>query len=129
MPKPKTRNAKTMTESAYWSMIRSALRSATRYWKPMQAAKTEARRKYIGDNHRQKWEYQCNSCKLWHMGKNIQIDHVTPLGSLRCLEDLADFVNKLTPEYQGAYQVLCKPCHQKKTNHERERTRKAFINM
>ena len=51
---PRTRNAGTMTESAFWSMIRSALRQKSRWWKPISECKTLARRAYKGKNKRQK---------------------------------------------------------------------------
>jgi hypothetical protein len=83
--------------------------------------KQEAKRPYKGKNKRQKWEYQCNKCKKWFPDKLIQIDHVIPVGSLRCDEDLVGFLQKLTPE--EGFQMLCKDkCHQEKTNYERGKT-------
>ena len=114
----KPRNNGTQTEAAYWGSIRSALRRHFRYWKPMQAAKLDARRPNQSSNKRLKWEFKCNHCTKWFPDKDIQIDHVVPVGSLRCKEDLAGFVERLTPE-QG-FQVLCTSCHQVKTNQERE---------
>ena len=74
--KEKTRNAGTMTESAFWSMIRSALRRRTMFWKPILKAKLLARRKYEGPNKRQKFEYQCNECKGWFKDSEIAVDHI-----------------------------------------------------
>ena len=107
-----------MTESAYWSMVRSGLRKAFRYWKPIIAAKNAAKRKYVGPNKRQKWEYQCAVCKKWFMGKETAVDHIIPVGSLKCKEDLAGFIEQLTVE--EGFQVLCKEDHQIKTNIERK---------
>ncbi len=121
MSVPKTRNNKTLTESAYWSMIRSILRSGTRYWKPITQAKIKARRKYTGPNKRQKWEYKCKKCKKWFMGKETQIDHIIPVGSLKCADDLAGFIERLTPE--KGFQLLCRNCHQIKTNKERAKAK------
>ena len=98
-------------------MVRSGLRRQFRYWKPLMVAKTEARRKYKGPNKRMKWEYKCAKCKQWFPEKNTQIDHIIPVGSLKCKEDLAGFIERLTPE--KGFQLLCKECHQKKTNKER----------
>ena len=36
---PRTRNNETMTEAAFWSWIRSALRQKSRWWKPIAEAK------------------------------------------------------------------------------------------
>jgi 5-methylcytosine-specific restriction endonuclease McrA len=111
---PKTRNAGTMTESAFWSMIRSALRKRSMYWKPIQFAKEEARRSYKGDNPRLKWEYQCKECKTWHPAKNIEVDHIREVGSLKSSDDLKSFVENLFSE--DGFQILCKDCHNKKTH-------------
>jgi 5-methylcytosine-specific restriction endonuclease McrA len=121
----KTRNNNTMTESAYMSMIRSVLRRGFRYWKPLQACKTASRLPYTGDNKQQKWTYRCNKCGEWFMGKEVQVDHIYPVGSLKSLDDLADFVENLTAEgFNGDgssnYQTLCKPCHKVKTKRERD---------
>lgn len=118
---PKTRNAGTMTEAAYWGKVRSLLRKGFMYWKPMQKTKEEASRPYKGPNKRLKKEYKCAKCKKWFKGADVQIDHIIEAGSLRCSEDLAGFLERLTPEDPKAYQVLCKPCHQIKTNKAREK--------
>ena len=115
----RTRNAGTMTESMYWSKVRSELRRAFRYWKPMQKAKEEARRKNQSENKRLKYEYQCNHCDSWYPDKDIEIDHIVPVGSLRCADDLVGFLERLTVE--DGFQVLCKECHQIKTNKERRK--------
>ena len=59
---PRTRNARTMTEAQFFSMIRSALREKSRWWKPSGIVRVKARRPYKGPNKRQKYEYQCNKC-------------------------------------------------------------------
>ena len=84
----------------------------------MQQAKVEARRKNQSENKRLSWEFQCKECTEWFPDKEVQIDHIVPVGSLRCAEDLIGFVERLTPE--DGFQVLCVPCHQIKTNAERE---------
>ena len=116
--KAKTRNANTMTEAAYWGMVRSVLRRGFRYWKPIQRAKASARIVYNGENKRRKWSYICAKCGGEFDAKGVQVDHIKPVGSLRCLDDLPQFVANLTQEY--GYQVLCKECHKEKTNKERD---------
>jgi 5-methylcytosine-specific restriction endonuclease McrA len=114
----KTRNAGTMTESAFWSFIRSGLRQKSRWWKPITQCKLNAKRPYKGPNKRQKFEYQCNSCKKWFAEKNINVDHIEPAGSLNCADDLAGFVERLFCEVDNL-QVLCSGCHNIKTQKER----------
>lgn len=113
---PRTRNLNTETESMFWTGIRSALRQKSRWWKPAQQAKKNARRPYNGKG-RQKWEYQCASCKGWFKEKEIHIDHIVEVGSLRCGDDLKGFVERLFCEDVNGYQILCKDkCHHKKTH-------------
>lgn len=116
---PRTRNAGTWTEAQYWGAIRSHLRRGFKFWKPITATKLAARRKYEGENKRQKWEYQCAICGEWFNSKEVQVDHIVPCGSLKCYEDIAGFVERLTAE--EGYRLLCKPCHQEVTNEERGR--------
>ena len=115
--KPKPRNAGTMTESAFWSFIRAALRQKSRFWKPILVVKIKSRRTYSGPNKRQKFEYQCNRCKKWFAEKDVNVDHVIPAGSLKSAQDLPAFVERLFCEESGL-QVLCEKCHTIKTNQE-----------
>ena len=117
---PKNRNAGTMTDSAFWSFIRSALRQKSRWWKPITECKMKARRAYKGPLKRQKFEYQCNSCKDWFPEKKINVDHIIGAGSLNCSADLPGFVERLFCE-QDNLQVLCTECHDKKTKLEKEK--------
>lgn len=117
---PRTKGGETLTEAQFWGGIRSALRQKSRFWwKPIQATKNAARRAYRGSNKRQKWEYQCAECKDWFQGKEVQVDHLVEAGSLKCGADLEGFVERLFCEQEGL-QVLCKGCHQPKTNKARK---------
>lgn len=120
---PKTRNAGTMSESAFWSFIRSTLRQKSRWWKPIAVCKMNARRLYKGTNKRQKYEYQCNKCKKWYAEKEINVDHIIPAGSLNCADDLPQFVERLFCEKDNL-QVLCTGCHDKKTLKEKQLKKK-----
>ena len=115
----KTRNAGTMSESAFWAFIRSALRQKSRWWKPITQCKQNAKRPYKGSNKRQKFEYQCNKCKKWFPDKQINIDHILPAGELNKADDLPGFVERLFVEEAGL-QCLCQNCHNEKTKHEKE---------
>ena len=115
---PKTRNAGTMTESAFWSFIRSALRQKSRWWKPITQCKHQSRRKYNGPNKRQKFEYQCASCKNFFPEKKGNVDHIIPAGSLNKAGDLPGFVERLFCEIDNL-QVLCTTCHDLKTKNDK----------
>lgn len=116
----KTRNAGTMTEYAFWGMIRSALRQKSRWWKPITQCKMKSRRAYKGPNKRQKFEYKCNACTKWFPEKKINVDHIIPAGSLKCAADLPGFVERLFCEIDNL-QVLCETCHNKKTQNEKSK--------
>jgi hypothetical protein len=113
----RTRNAGTMTEAAFWSMIRSALRQKSRWWKPIAECKKLARRVSKSKNKRQKWQYQCNKCKKWYKSDEVNVDHIEQAGSLRTYDDLPKFVETLFCEQENL-QVLCKCCHDEKTKLE-----------
>lgn len=114
-------NNGTLSRAGFWSLIRSTLRNASRWWKPISQCKQNAKRKYTGSNKLQKWEYQCNTCKAWFKEKEIAVDHVIEAGTLTCKEDVGDFIERLFCEVDG-FQVLCnkredgiESCHSKKT--------------
>lgn len=116
----KTRGGGTMSESAFWSFIRSALRQKSRFWSPIVQTKLAARRPYTGPNKRQKFEYLCNECKFYFPEKEINVDHKIPAGSLNNGKDLEGFVERLFCEPEHL-QVLCETCHNFKTQLERKK--------
>ena len=117
----KCRAGNTWTEARYFQFIRTALRGAwTRYPVKHQVLR-KAGKPVKGKRH--KTEYQCNECKGWFMGKEVQVDHVTPAGSLKEYSDLPKFVETLFCEADNL-QVLCKDCHKKKTDAERKAKKK-----
>lgn len=115
----KTRCGGVWTEARYFSFIRSNLRYAWRKYPIRVKALTLAKRAYIGENKRQKWEYLCAICNKWSILKDIEVDHLNPAGSLKTFSDLPGFVERLFCELENV-RVLCKPCHRKVTNGEIE---------
>lgn len=116
----KTRGGGRYTEAGYFGFIRSGLREKSRRWPPIHQARQLAKRKHTGSNKRQKFDYQCNICKDWFKGTEVQVDHITPAGSLKCYDDLPQFVSNLFCE-QDNLQVVCSPCHDVKTKRERKK--------
>lgn len=115
----KPRNGGTMTESGFWSFIRSALRQKSRWWIPIRTVKNAAKRDYKGSNKRQKFEYLCSSCNKWFPDKMVQVHHKVECGSLKSAEDLPGFVTRLFSENLDDYACVCKPCH--KLEHKKEK--------
>lgn len=112
--KIKTRCNGTMTESAFWGFIRSALRQKSRRWAPIYSTLARARRKSKSENKRLKWEYQCDICHEYFPQKEVSVDHIVPVGSLTCAEDLPGFVERLFCEEENL-RVLCHEDHYKIT--------------
>lgn len=112
---PRTHNAETWTKAMYFSQIRSALRKAFMYWKPIQLALKNASRPSKSKNKRLKTEYKCAKCKGWFPRTGVHVDHKIEAGSLNCFEDIVPFIKRLTEEDIKQYQILCEPCHKIKT--------------
>ncbi len=117
--KPRTRGAGTYTEAAFWAMIRFTLREKSRYWKPIALCRKNHRRKVQTVGKRWKYEYQCNNCHNWFDIKDIEVDHIVPVGSLNCADDLPGFVTRLFAEVESL-QILCSQCHLLKTQQEKK---------
>lgn len=106
------------TTARYWSFISSGLRKMWMKYPVKQEALKAARRPFEGTDKRTRWEYRCIGCDVWFKGKDIQVDHIEPVGSLRDYEDLPRAVKNLFCELDNL-QVLCKECHQSKTISEK----------
>lgn len=103
----------------FWSFIRSALRRAWTRWPPKYKVLNDARKKVEGKRH--KYEYKCSSCKKWFKAKEVQVDHKEEVGTLKDYKDLPEFVERLFVS-EDKLAVLCKPCHQRKTNDARQKS-------
>jgi len=111
---PRTRASGEWTEARFWGFLRSNIRLASRKWPPMYTCKAAARRPSQLADKRIKWQYQCAACGEWFQGKETQVDHIVPCGTLKSFEDIGPFVRRLFCEADGL-QVVCKPCHAEKT--------------
>jgi hypothetical protein len=114
----KTRAGGKWTEARYWSFIRSLLRKGFMTYPVKHHVLGQA--KYAVEGKRHRFEYTCAACGEGYQAKEVQVDHIKPCGSLNKASDLEGFVSRLFCE-SGDLQVLCKTCHQTKTNEERRR--------
>lgn len=115
---PRTHAGGTWTKSRYFSFIRSALRRAwTRYPVKFKVL-NEASRPYVGPDTRRKKEFKCAICEEWYPPKEVEVDHITPCGSLKDYDDLPRFVKTLFCE-EDNLQVLCKSCHHTVTQEQK----------
>jgi len=104
------------SSAKYQTFIRSAMRNAWRRWPPRYEALKLARRKYVGTNKKQKWQFQCADCQEWFMGKQVSVDHIEPWGKIWELS-LQEAWSRLLVSVTSL-QVLCKPCHDRKSKTE-----------
>lgn len=121
---PKTRNNGEWTEARFNSFIKSLLRQGTQRWGPIHLVKKEARVA--------RGLYECAECKQ-HVGptyrdgrkrkQNIFVDHIEPI-----IDPAVGFttwdecIQRMFCEKDNL-QVLCKDCHDIKSQEEKEITK------
>lgn len=115
---PLTRCSHTLTESQFFSRIRSHARRMSLKWKPRTDYLQSVRRPYTGASKKTKWEYPCMNCKKWAVLTQMEVDHIIPCGSLRSFEDIGPFFERMLCEMDG-FIIYCKKCHLEKTLRDR----------
>jgi hypothetical protein len=117
---PRTRNGGTETESQHMGKIRSALRNMSRWWKPFAIAlKAASHTHYVGRSKRVM--YLCRVCNTLHGRKNVEVNHIVPVGSLKTYSDLPAFCQRLFVEDPSLLEVVCKSCHLEITQDQRNK--------
>jgi len=106
-----------MKKTDPFNWVKSHIERLSYKWPARSKATAAARRKSTLTDKRIKWEYQCNHCKDWFKGKDVQLDHVVPKGRY-CPETFFVWLERLFCDVAG-FQVLCISCHNKKTAEER----------
>jgi 5-methylcytosine-specific restriction endonuclease McrA len=91
------------------SFIVSALRRASRRWKPIYDTKKNAR---IARN-----KYKCAMCNDIIGNKDAKIDHITPCVPISGWDDYDGFIKRLFVECDQLH-CICKKCHDAKTGIE-----------
>ena len=117
----KTRASGTLTEAGYKGKIKSLLRRGSRFWKPSTVCKALARRprQENPETGRLCWFSECAKCGEGFPEKLTQVDHISPVVDPTIgFNGWDDFIERLFCEVDNL-QVLCKPCHQIKTNEEK----------
>lgn len=119
------RNGGEWTEARWRSFVISALRSATRRYPPRNRALKKAfvKRQISKVSGRLAMHYKCAVCKKLFTSTNVQIDHILPVvDPAKGFVSWDEYINRMYCE-EDNFQVLCKPCHLKKTKKERECTK------
>jgi 5-methylcytosine-specific restriction endonuclease McrA len=117
---PRPYGCGTLTEAGRHAKIVSALRGGSKWWKPKMETLRLSRvgtqvNKATG---RMAMHHKCTICLEAFPAKEVQVDHITPLVGAEGFNTWDEFIAILFCEKEGM-QVLCKPCHQIKTNEEK----------
>jgi hypothetical protein len=110
------------TVARYNSFVTSALRAASRRWPPKYQCLNDA---CVGPQinlktGRMAKHYTCNECRCAYPAKDVQVDHVSAI-----IDPAVGFtswdekIDRLFCEKENL-QVLCKPCHELKSNAEKQ---------
>jgi hypothetical protein len=78
----------------------------------------KAKRPYVGEDKRRKFDYQCSACAQWFKGNEVEVDHIHPCGSLKEYADLEQFVETLFCS-EDNLRVVCKTCHKQITKEQK----------
>lgn len=84
--------------------------------------------RYRKDGSRAKRDYvkfQCDYCKELVSGSCMDVDHISPIGSFKCLSEIHTFITKVYCAHDNL-QILCDSCHREKTNLDRDYSKVHF---
>lgn len=112
------------TESAWWGYLRGCLRKA---WSrnPIKLNLLKEKRKQIPNpNPKGKkptvWGFDCEVCKNTFVMADGEVDHIVGAGSLKAVEDIQGFVERLLFVGPEDLRLVCKGCHAAITYSEKE---------
>lgn len=112
------------TESAWWGYLRGCLRKA---WSrnPIKLNLLKKKRKQIANpNPKGKketvWGFDCEVCNNTYIMAEGEVDHIVGAGSLKSVNDIQGFVERLLFVTEDDLRLVCKPCHRAITYAEKE---------
>lgn len=111
------------SEGRIKSFVVSVLRAGARRWPPKYETLADAciGQKINAKSGRLAKHYLCNSCKKEFPAKDVEVDHISPVvHTVDGFLDWNEFIKRLYCDKDNL-QVLCKPCHKKKTKEERKK--------
>ena len=119
--KTKSYNNNTWTQARFNAFVKSALRSASVRWPPRYQVLSEA---YVGTKtnpktNRQAKFYKCAKCLFDFVGKDVQVNHKTPVVPVSGFDSWDGVISRMFCEKSGL-EVLCIPCHKTVTDQENQ---------
>ena len=121
MAAPKTRNGGTWTEGQLNSFIKSMLRKGSIRWGPKYSVKKAARHfeKLPNDKGRLVFHSLCADCRSLYPETTCAVDHILPVvDPHKGFVSWDSVIERLFCE-EDNLQVLCKSCHDVKTQKEK----------
>lgn len=112
---------KEWSEARKKSFIVAVLRNGSRRWPPKYTALNNAKtdKKINKKTGRLAQHFRCNACKEEFPAKEVQVDHIKPVVDPKTgFKDWNTFVKRLFCDIDNL-QVLCKTCHQEKSQKEK----------
>ena len=121
----RTHNGNSWTDARFRSFIVSILRAGTRRWGPKYDALKEAatEKKINKKTKRLAQHYKCNACKKDFPRTGVEVDHILPVVEGEFV-DWNTYIERLFCEGENL-QVLCVPCHKKKTLKEKHASKRS----
>jgi len=83
------------------------------------ALKAASKTTFVG--RKKQVAYLCSSCCNFFSRKNVEVNHITPAGTLRSYDDLPNFCRRLFIEDVSQLEVLCKECHMEVTKMQKQK--------
>jgi len=65
--------------------------------------------------------YLCSVCDKLYDRKQVEVNHIIPVGSLKAYSDLPGFCERLFVEDVSLLEVVCKECHLEITQEQRKK--------
>ena len=112
---------KEWTEGRRNSFITSVIRRGFTRWPPKFEVLSKAKqgKKINESTGRLAEHYECAVCKGSFAGKDVEVDHVSPIVPVSGFVSWDSFIDNLFCELSNL-QVICKTCHAKKSKLENE---------
>ena len=105
------------TESAFMSYLRSGIRSGLWNKNKVKLLKIKNNRVQIPNpnpkgNKSTVWGGECEVCRKLFPTKDLQVDHLREnSSSLKCFDDVSQFISDMVLITEDDLRVVCKPCH------------------
>jgi len=104
------------TTARFYAFLRSSLRQAWNKYPPKYEALKSAEIGRIRNKKTGKLckHYKCAECGGIFPAKDVQVDHIVDVGTLKSFDDLKGFAERMFCSSKGL-RVLCRQCHNNKT--------------